>query len=185
MKTIRMIAFALAVVLIASCGQRRSVAQKGEKSDEKIEEEVSDNGTSSLVIDFSLPDIDGKEVAVSSEFAKHKITIIDFWSSWCGPCRREMPNLVRVYNDYKDRGLGIIGVSLDEDEASWRNAIKDMGMAWTQLSDLQGWGNRAAQMYGIESIPFTIVVDNKGQVLAAGLRGEELEAFVRSSLAEK
>lgn len=180
-----MFTLALAVSLIASCGQRQNGAQNGTKSGGEMEEEVSDVGASSLVIDFSMTDIEGKTIAVNSEFVKHKITIIDFWASWCGPCRREMPNLVRLYAEYKGRGLGIVGVSLDENEDDWRTAVKDMGMTWMQLSDLQGWGNHAAQMYGIESIPFTIVVDDGGKALSAGLRGDDLEAFVKSCLGAK
>lgn len=133
-------------------------------------------------ISFTMADMNGNNVAVADEFAKHKVTIIDFWASWCGPCRQEMPNLVNTYNKYKDKGLGIIGVSLDEDREQWTSAVNSMGMEWLQLSDLQGWHNAAAQMYGIQAIPFTIVVDNKGKVLTAGLRGEQLRAFVAQRL---
>ena len=133
-------------------------------------------------ISFTMADMNGNNVAVADEFAKHKVTIIDFWASWCGPCRQEMPSLVKTYDDYKDKGLGIIGVSLDEDKEQWTGAVSAMGMTWTQLSDLQGWHNSAAQMYGIQAIPFTIVVDNEGKVLAAGLRGEELTAFIAQQL---
>lgn len=134
------------------------------------------------IISFTMTDMDGNNVAVTDEFAKHKITIIDFWASWCGPCMHEMPSLVSTYAEYKDKGLGIVGVSLDEDKDSWKEAVDKMGMTWTQLSDLQGWNNAAAQMYGIQSIPFTIVVDGKGEVITAGLRGEDLKAFVASRL---
>ena len=129
-----------------------------------------------------MADMNGNNVAVADEFAKHKVTIIDFWASWCGPCRQEMPSLVKTYDEYKDKGLGIIGVSLDEDKEQWIGAVSAMGMTWTQLSDLQGWHNSAAQMYGIQAIPFTIIVDNEGKVLAAGLRGEELTAFIAQQL---
>ena len=93
-----------------------------------------------------------------------------------------MPSLVSTYNEYKDKGLGIVGVSLDEDKEQWSNAVTTMGMTWTQLSDLQGWHNSAAQMYGIQAIPFTIIVDSKGKVLTAGLRGEELRSFIAQKL---
>ena len=129
-----------------------------------------------------MADMAGNQVSVTDEFAKHKLTVIDFWASWCGPCRQEMPSLVKTYNDYKDKGLGIVGVSLDEDKEQWSSAVSAMGMTWTQLSDLQGWHNAAAQMYGIQAIPFTIVVDNKGKVLTAGLRGEQLRVFVAQRL---
>ena len=129
-----------------------------------------------------MADINGKDVSVTDEFAKHKLTVVDFWASWCGPGRQEMPSLVSTYNEYKDKGLGIVGVSLDEDKEQWSNAVTTMGMTWTQLSDLQGWHNSAAQMYGIQAIPFTIIVDSKGKVLTAGLRGEELRSFIAQKL---
>lgn len=135
-----------------------------------------------LIISFTQPDMSGRNISVTDEFAKHKITIIDFWASWCGPCRQEMPHLVTTYNKYKDKGLGIIGVSLDEDKAQWIDAVNSMNMTWLQLSDLQGWHNSVAKMYGIQAIPFTIVVDDKGKVIAAGLRGTDLTAFIASRL---
>ena len=85
-----------------------------------------------------------------------------------------------TYNKYKEQGLGIVGVSLDEDKEQWKDAVKEMNMTWIQLSDLKGWGNSAAQMYGIQAIPFTIIVDEKGNVLNIGLRGEALESFVHN-----
>ena len=131
-------------------------------------------------INFVMEDINGNKVSVKDVFSKNKITIIDFWASWCGPCRQEMPNLVNTYNKYKEQGLGIVGVSLDEDKEQWKDAVKEMNMTWIQLSDLKGWGNSAAQMYGIQAIPFTIIVDEKGNVLNIGLRGEALESFVHN-----
>jgi len=95
---------------------------------------------------------------------------------------QEAPYMVDLYNKYSDKGLGIIGISLDKDEQSWKNAVKRMHMNWTHISDLQGWNNAAAQMLGITSIPFTIVVNSEGAILTAGLRGEELATFVASKL---
>ena len=127
-----------------------------------------------------MKDIEGNQISVKDVFSKNKITIIDFWASWCGPCRQEMPNLVNTYNKYKQQGLDIIGVSLDEDKEQWENAVKEMNMTWIQLSDLKGWDNGAARKYGIQAIPFTIIVDNKGNVLNSGLRGEALESFIHN-----
>ena len=129
-----------------------------------------------------MSDMDGNQVSVSDVFVKNKLTVIDFWASWCGPCRQEMPHLVDLYKRYKGKGLGVIGVSLDEDRSAWIKAVKYLGMDWVQLSDLQGWDNSAARMYGIESIPFTIIVDEKGRVVDAGLRGEDLARLVASQL---
>ena len=89
-----------------------------------------------------------------------------------------VPNLVSLYNKYKDSGLGIVGISLDEDEDSWKSAIEENKMSWTQLSDLQGWDNAAARLYGVESIPHILVVNKKGEIIAKDLRGEELKSCI-------
>ncbi|MCD8202083.1 MAG: TlpA family protein disulfide reductase [Prevotella sp.] len=160
---------------LTACQQNKSKADNKISTTETVEEPSEDNPD---VISFTQNDMDDILVDATEEFAKHKITIIDFWASWCPPCRREMPNLVNIYNNYKDKGLGIIGVSLDEDKEQWTNAVKGMNMTWTQVSDLQGWDNQVAVKYGIRSIPYTMLVDSKGKLLATELRGEELEAFV-------
>lgn len=132
--------------------------------------------------DFSQPAPDGTVVSIKEEIGKHKITIIDFWASWCGPCRHDMPSVVELYKEFKDKGLGIVGVSLDNDANAWKKAIDQLKMTWPQMSDLRGWDNAAAQMLSITSIPHTIVVDSKGVILARGLRGEELRQFVAERL---
>lgn len=129
---------------------------------------------------FSLPDINGNEIAIMDEIAKKDITIIDFWASWCGPCMREMPNIKALHEEYKE--LGIIGISLDEDETSWKNAISELSLTWTQLSDLQGWNNKAARLFEVSSIPYTIVVTKDGTIIATGLRGESLKSFINSKI---
>ena len=173
---------AVAVMAVMACqpGKTKSPSTPSEAATAAPQDTASHEDE--LVISFTMADMNGNNVAVTDEFAKHKLTIIDFWASWCGPCRQEMPSLVKTYNDYKDKGLGIVGVSLDEDKEQWSSAVSAMDMTWTQLSDLQGWHNAAAQTYGIQAIPFTIVVDDKGKVLTAGLRGEELRAFVAQQL---
>ncbi|MDO4160229.1 MAG: TlpA disulfide reductase family protein [Prevotellaceae bacterium] len=133
-------------------------------------------------INFTMTDINGKQVKAVEEFAKHKITVIDFWASWCGPCRQEMPNLVSLYDKYKDKGLGIIGISLDENRSDWEKAVKSMNMTWVQLSELNGWDNSVARTYGIQAIPFTIIVDQNGNLAQAGLRGEELATYIENML---
>ncbi len=134
------------------------------------------------IADFAQAAPDGSELSIMSEVAKNRITIIDFWASWCGPCRQEMPFMIALYNEYKDSGLGIVGVSLDQDKDSWLTAIKKLELPWPQMSDLKGWDNAAAKQFNITSIPHTIVVDQKGVILERGLRGEVLKEFVAEQL---
>lgn len=132
--------------------------------------------------DFSRPAPDGTLLSIMSEVSQHRITIIDFWASWCGPCRQEIPFMIELYNKNKDKGLGIVGVSLDNDKNEWLTAIKQLNMAWPQMSDQNDWGNSVAKLFNITSIPHTIVVDQQGKILRHGLRGEALAAFVAEQL---
>lgn len=168
------------VAMAAILGACRSNGQKPVTPDTPQQEQTAEAPMS--IPDFKMKDINGKEVSALEEAAKHKITIIDFWASWCGPCLRDMPGLVNTYNKYKDKGLGMIGVSLDKDETSWKEAVKRLDMTWIQVSDLQGWDNAAAQMFGVQSIPFTMIVNQKGELIDTGLRGEELEQRVSEIL---
>ena len=126
--------------------------------------------------DFTLPTLDGKRVLLSEVVAKNKITMVDFWASWCGPCRMEMPNVVKAYKDFHDKGLEIVGVSLDERKEDWAEAVKEMGMSWIQASDLKGWKSEAARLYKVEGIPACVLINQKGEIVGADLRAEELHA---------
>ncbi len=132
--------------------------------------------------DFSLSTPEGQSFSVISEARKHQLTILDFWASWCGPCRNEMPAMVKLYDAYHDKGLGIIGISLDEDNDAWVKAIADLGIKWPQISDLQGWNSEAAQLFHVTAIPFMVIIDSQGVILQKGLRGEALEQFVSQQL---
>lgn len=134
------------------------------------------------ISDFSQPDLNGNPLSIMSEVSKNKVTIIDFWASWCGPCRQEMPFMIETYKQYKDKGLGIVGISLDNDKDAWHTATTQMNIPWPQMSDLQGWDNAAAKMFDITSIPHTIVVDQQGKILRRGLRGEALASFIAEQL---
>ncbi|PMD93228.1 alkyl hydroperoxide reductase [Siphonobacter sp. BAB-5405] len=127
--------------------------------------------------EINLPDPQQKIVSLSS--LRGKYVLIDFWAGWCGPCRRENPNVVRLYNQYKDKGFTVYGVSLDSDRKLWTDAIQKDGLTWTQVSDLKYFDSAAAIDYGIQHIPFTVLIDPQGKVIAKELRGEALEAKLK------
>lgn len=126
--------------------------------------------------DFSAPNTEGKKVSLKESLGK--VTIVDFWASWCGPCRRENPNVVAIYNELHSKGLNIIGVSLDEDPVKWKEAIAKDKLVWTQVSNLKGWEDPIAKQYKVESIPATFILDQSGNVVAQDLRGDELKAKI-------
>ena len=133
---------------------------------------------------FSQLTPEDEAFSIMTEVSKNKITIIDFWASWCGPCRQEMPFMLSLYESCKDRGLGIVGVSLDKNKDAWVTAIKTLKLPWPQMSDLKFWDNDVAKAFNITSIPHTIVVDQKGTILRRGLRGEALKQFVEEQLSK-
>jgi len=108
--------------------------------------------------------------------------LIDFWASWCGPCRGENPNVVNAYNKYKSKNFTVLGISLDKTKDAWVDAVKKDGLVWQQLSDLKFWSNAVAQQFGIQSIPQNYLIDPNGIVIGKNLRGEELEVKLASIL---
>lgn len=132
--------------------------------------------------DFAQNTPEGKELSLSA--LRGKVVLVDFWASWCGPCRRENPNVVKLYEKYKSKGFDILGVSLDRTKEPWVEAIAKDKLTWHHVSDLKGWQNAVAQMYRINSIPATILLDTEGRIIARNLRGVQLEQKLMSIFGE-
>lgn len=128
--------------------------------------------------DFEQKSVDGKNIRLSS--LKGKFILLEFWASWCGPCRKDNPNILKIYNDYKSRGFEVFGVSLDVSEVEWKNAIAKDKLTWVNVSDLKGGDNGAALIYGVYEIPSNFLIDPTGKIIAKNLRGEQLRIKLES-----
>jgi peroxiredoxin len=127
----------------------------------------------SMAPDITMPDVTGKPVSISS--FRGKYVLVDFWASWCGPCRAENPNIVAAYNKYSSKNFTIVGVSLDKTKEPWLKAIKDDGLTWPHISDLKFWESEAVQIYQFNGIPYNVLIDPQGKIVAENLRGGNLE----------
>lgn len=173
------ISFAMAAVLLSACNSSEKKVQPA--ADEAATEvKAEEQKAADVIADFTQPDVDGKEVSAYSVIKANKLTIVDFWASWCPPCVAEIPNIKKIYDEYNGKGLGILGVSLDKEADAWKGAIKKYEMTWNHVSDLKGWENAAAQQFGVQSIPFMMVVDSEGKVVAKDVRGEALKEVIEN-----
>lgn len=157
-----------------SCSQKPKVAADDVAVTAENAQQASEDETDSLYIDFAMDTPDGKTIKISDFVSDNKYTLVDFWASWCGPCRAEMPTVVKAYDDFHDKGLEIVGVSLDTEKSDWVSAISLLKMPWPQMSDLKGWECAGAQLYNVRAIPANVLIDQQGKIVAKDLRGETL-----------
>jgi len=172
-------------IILTSCNQKN---QKNKETSQPVSIEQTTQNTSAPHFpevgmeapDFTMNDVDGKSFSLHQ--LRGSYVLVDFWASWCGPCRGENPFVVHAYNKYKNKNFTVLGVSLDEDKEAWLTAIKEDRLTWKHISDLKGWGSQAISLYGFDGIPYNVLIDPKGKIIATELREQALEAMLSKTL---
>jgi len=179
------------VALVQQIKQDFPDTKLGKQADDILDsikkQEESKKIQRALVKGASFPDFDEQDVAgkpLSIGNYKGKVVLVDFWATWCVPCVRELPNVVKAYEKHHEKGFEIIGISLDQDEKTLKSFTKEKNMAWQQYFDGKGWGNKLAVKYGVQSIPATFLLDGEGKIIGRDLRGDALEEAVGKALAK-
>jgi thiol-disulfide isomerase/thioredoxin len=157
-----------------------AIALKAKTDEAYAQEQEAEEGKNAFIgkkfLELEEADPDGKMHKLSEYVGQGKWVLVDFWASWCGPCKAEMPNVVEAYKKYHDKGFEVVGISFDKEKEPWVKAIKEWEMPWIHLSDLKYWNNAAADVYSVNAIPDNLLIDPKGVIVERGLRGEKLKA---------
>lgn len=171
----------LAILSLAATAQNNGYDPEVEKM---IKEGMKKRAPGLMFHELTMKNMDDKDVKLSQWVGRGNYVLVDFWASWCGPCRAEMPNVVACYKKYHEKGFEIVGVSFDQRKGPWVHAVKQLGMTWPQMSDLKGWQCAASDLYGVMAIPSNVLIDPKGKIVATDLVGHELQQKLREIYGE-
>jgi thiol-disulfide isomerase/thioredoxin len=170
--------------VLAKAGDKFKETDTYKKSSERLHN-MKTSVPGNLFKDIVAEAPNGSEIKLSDYAGKGKYVLLDFWASWCPPCRAEMPHLVELYNEFKDSDFEIVGYSLDKDDQAWKNGIEQLHITWPQMSDCSYWESAPVKSYAVQGIPCTLLIDPEGKIIARGLTGKELEDEIRAKVHKK